>query len=356
VSAPAGNAERIDALERRLREASVPVAGAIELTRRCNLRCVHCYLGAERSAAPAAAGELGTAAWLRVVDELADAGCLDLVLTGGEPLLSPAFAAVYTRARRAGLLVTLFSNGTLVDGRTVALLLDLPPARVEVSIYGATAPTHDAVTGVPGSFAGSLAACGRLAAAGLPLTIKTVVMTANLAEFDAMERLALGLGARWRFDPAIFPRLDGDRSPLALRVPAAEAARLDVADGGRARQWRECYERGRSGAPSPRLYTCGAGTTNFHVDPRGVLLPCVMSRRPAVALEPDGFARAWRRLVGEVAALHAPAGYRCNSCEKRNICGLCPPFFELESGAAGAPPPYLCDLGDKRRERIYDLV
>jgi AdoMet-dependent heme synthase len=345
------NIARLAALQRRLRAAAVPAAGSIEPTRRCNLRCAHCYVGAERFSSDAGAGELDTAAWLALLDDVAAAGCLELCCTGGEPLLRPDFPALYERARRAGIAVTLFTNGTLVDAGTAALLRELPPAAVEVSVYGGTAATHDAVTGVPGSFDAARAGLALLARSGVPLVVKTVLMSANLDEFALMQGIAADLGARWRFDPAIFPRLDGDRAPLALRVPPAAAARLDFADAGRARDWRTCYETGRGTAPSRLLFTCGAGATNFHVDPRGVLTPCLMARRPAVDLARTPFAAAWRRLAEEVARLETPEGYRCNDCERRDICGFCPPMQELEGG--DTPPAYLCALGDRRRELLY---
>jgi radical SAM protein with 4Fe4S-binding SPASM domain len=101
------------------------------------------------------------------------------------------------------------------------------------------------------------------------------------------------------------------------------------------------------------LYSCGAGRTNFHVDPYGALLPCVVSARPAVDLREREFPAAWRTLAEAVGRLEAPAEYRCGSCDRRNICGLCPPFAELESGSAGEPPAYLCELGDRRKELLY---
>ena len=347
------NDERWSRVRARFWDAAVPVSGGIELTRRCNLRCVHCYVGGERTAPPHGKGELDTPAWLALLDELAAAGCLDLLVTGDEPLLRPDFPAVYTHARERGMLVSLFTNGTLVDARTIALFRDLPPLSVEVSVYGATAPTHELVTGVPGSFAAVRRGLALLADAGVPLTVKTMLMTVNRHEIDAMVDFANALGARWRLDPALSPRLDGDRAPLAWRVPPAEAARREIPDEERARRWRGQYERGLAAPPAERLYTCGAGVTNFHVDPYGTLLPCVMAKEPARDLRREAFAPAWRAVVAGIAALEARAGYPCNACDKRDICGLCPPFAELESGAADVPPAYLCELGDRRKELLY---
>jgi radical SAM protein with 4Fe4S-binding SPASM domain len=351
LAAPPGNLERIADLQRRLRRHAVPVSGSIEPTRRCNLRCRHCYLGDERSSP--ARPELDTPAWLRLIDEAAGAGLIDLVITGGEPLLRPDFARLYTHAKDCGLRVVVFTNATLIDERVAGLLRDLPPLAVEASIYGATEATHELVTGVPGSFRRCREGLERLAAAGVGLALKTVLMTLNLHEAAGMERIAAGLGARWRFDAAIFPRLDGDRAPLALRVPPAAAAALDIADAEHARRWRACYDAGRALPATTQLYSCGAGVTGFHIDPAGTLLPCLMSRRPAAALTETGFAAGWRAIVAGVAALHAHPGYRCSACEMRAICGLCPPFFELEGGALEHPSPYLCELGDRRRQRMY---
>jgi len=350
---PCANDLRWSRVRSRFWDAAAPVSGGIELTRRCNLRCVHCYVGGERTTPPAGKGELDTPAWLALLDDMAAAGCLDLLITGGEPLLRSDFAAVYTHARERGMLVSLFTNGTLLDARTIALLRDLPPLSVEVSIYGATAPTHELVTGVPGSFTAVRRGLALLAGAGIPLTVKTMLMTVNLHELDAMVAFAKQLGARWRLDPALSPRLDGDRSPLAWRVPPAEAARREIPDEEHARRWRGQYERGLDAPPSGRLYTCGAGVTNFHVDPYGALLPCVMAKEPARDLRREAFAPAWRAVVEGIAALEARAGYPCNACDKRDICGLCPPFAELESGSADAPPAYLCELGDRRKELLY---
>ena len=345
------NQRRLAELQQRLIAAAVPSAGGIEPTRRCNLRCAHCYVGAARAAPPPGRRELDTADWLGVIDGIAAAGCLELFFTGGEPLLRPDFPALYQRARRAGIAVTLFTNATLVGADVLALLRELPPMSVEVSIYGGTAATHDAVTGVPGSFRAALAGITRLARCNSPLVVKTVLMTVNLHEFERMRSIAGDLGARWRFDAVIFPRLDGDRSPLALRVSPEAAARLDIPDGARAREWRACYENGRDAGASRLLFTCGAGLTNFHVDACGTLTPCLMAPRPAADLRSTGFAAAWREIVAAVSRLEAPEELRCNRCDRRNICGFCPPFLELEGGTG--PSAYLCELGDRRRELSY---
>ncbi len=90
----------------------VPLSGSIEITFRCNLRCVHCYISDYSGD-----GEMTTPEILRILDEIADAGCLWLLLTGGEVLSRTDFPEIYLHAKRRGFLLTVFSNGVLFDDR-----------------------------------------------------------------------------------------------------------------------------------------------------------------------------------------------------------------------------------------------
>src|SRR5574340_1243302 len=99
----------------KMEKNRVPVSGALELTKRCNLRCAHCYIGSLRTCSSGSRPEMEMEKVLSLIDEICDAGCLSLLITGGEPLLRPDFGRVYTRARENGMMVTVFTNGTLID-------------------------------------------------------------------------------------------------------------------------------------------------------------------------------------------------------------------------------------------------
>ena len=129
----------------------IPFSGSIDLTHRCNLDCVHCYLG-PRAERRTGAAEMSTGRILSLLDEITDAECLNLLITGGDPLIREDFPVIYSHAKKNGLLVTIFTNGTLLTDRVLDLFVDLPPLEVEISIYGATAPTYEKITRVPGSY------------------------------------------------------------------------------------------------------------------------------------------------------------------------------------------------------------
>ncbi|MBW1897011.1 MAG: radical SAM protein, partial [Deltaproteobacteria bacterium] len=146
------NKEYLQRLRRKVTQERIPLSGSIDVTHRCNLRCVHCYLGEKQSHWEKRGKELSTAQWISIIDEITEAGCLHLLISGGEPLTRRDFAEIYSHARTNGLLVTVFTNGTLITDRVLELFRDLPPRIVEISLYGATAATYERVTRVKGSY------------------------------------------------------------------------------------------------------------------------------------------------------------------------------------------------------------
>ena len=146
----------------------------------------------------------GSSAWLRSSAswiEVTDAGCLWLLLTGGEPLLRRDFLDIYTYAKRKGLILTLFTNGTLITPRIADYLAEWRPFNIEITLYGATQETYERVTGIPGSYARCRRGIDLLLERKLPLNLKTMVMTLNHHELDQMKSLAASLGVQFRFDP-----------------------------------------------------------------------------------------------------------------------------------------------------------
>lgn len=338
-------------LFRRAQAARVPLSGTLELTRRCNLRCVHCYLGPQARVRREAGREMTTAQVLALIDEWAAAGCLSLLITGGDPLLRQDFSEVYRHAKLAGLDVTVFSNGTTIRRRHVELFQDLPPRAVEITLYGATAATYERITGVPGSFRRCLEGMRRLTEGGVRLELKTMLMTLNRHEFAAIEDVARGLGCKFRFDPLLNARFDGDREPLALRVDPGEVVRLELADETRREAWLGLSADNPEIQASEQVIQCWAGVTGFYVDAYGTLQPCVMLPWLSHRLAGSTFAEGWARLAG-LTGVRARADNQCVACQKRPYCGYCPGLLWLENGDPEIASDYQCALGAERLRAI----
>jgi MoaA/NifB/PqqE/SkfB family radical SAM enzyme len=331
----------------------IPLNGGIELTRRCNLRCVHCYVGKQDDIERLSGRELDTAEICRIVDEIADAGCLFLMITGGEPLIRKDFEYIYRYIKSKGLLTTVFTNATLITDEIAGLFAELPPYSIEISIYGSTEETCRKVTGVAGSLGRCLDGIRMLLAHGVKhVQLKTVLMTLNRQEFFEMEKIALDMGLEFRMDAAIFPRFDGDRAPLELRVTPKEAVDRELSADRMLRDLT-CYFERRKGIPAPDdLYPCGAGITNFHVDPYGNLTPCMIPAGLSYNLADGSFIDGWDNVINGIIYKKAGASSRCNGCEKMALCSFCPAFFFLENGAEEIRSDYLCEMGRLRYERI----
>ena len=331
----------------------VPLNGSIAMTHRCHLRCVHCYLGASgrrgrttASATPPSGRPL--------IDQVAEAGCLNLLITGGEPLLRPDFARVYRQARERGILVTVFTNATLVDEPIVQLFEELPPEEVEVTLYGASEEVYERVTGVKGSYRRCLAAVDRLLERGVPVGLKSVILTDNQHEMPALRKMAADRGLDFRVDGALFPCRDGDRAPLDHRVSAADA--VAHRDGGRgpsdARPPSTSSARAARRRPR-RLFDCMAGLTSFHVDPEGT---------PASV--PDGLHARLRPAPGQlsrgVGGRH-PALPRAGDPARvplprvRDAIPVRQPARRRRAWRAGSPhrkAEYMCRLGEARLDAV----
>ena len=330
----------------------VPLSGAIEVSRRCPLRCVQCYNNLPMADTAARRAELSTAEHHRILDEIAEAGCLWLLYTGGEIFARPDFLDIYTHAKRRGLLVTLFTNGTLVTPEIADHLARYRPFSIEITLYGATAATYERVTGVPGSYERCLGGIRLLRERGLAPKLKTVGLTLNRHELSQMQRLAETVGLEFAFDAQINPRIDCTLGPLAVRLDPAAVVALDLQAPRRLAEWRQLAARfGRPGAwpaPSDTLYDCGGGISSFAIDPNGMLSLCVISSRDRFDLRRGSFREGWDRFLRAVRAQKATRPTVCAACSLRWMCAMCPANGHLENGDAEQPVAFLCQTSHLR--------
>ena len=346
------NIANLKELQHHLIANRVPASGSINLTNRCNLNCVHCYLGPQDCELRSSKAEISTKQWLSIIDQITEAGCLYILLTGGEVLLLPDFDTIYHKCVTNGLLVNVFTNGTLVNGKILSLFENLPPQSVEISLYGATPQTYEAITGIKGSFRKCIHGIESLVSKQIPVKLKTMQLTQNQEEWEAMEQIATSFGVPFRMDPAISPCLDGDHSPLQYRVDPEEAVKADFANPKRAASWVNYFKQIELNPKDEFLYGCGAGLTNFHINPDGTLLPCMMLHEPSYDLTKGSFMDGWTNKIQALRSIKAGKNYQCNRCKLRGLCGSCPGFFELESDSPEIHSKYLCSLAKHRLEEI----
>jgi radical SAM protein with 4Fe4S-binding SPASM domain len=341
---------------KRLREKiagqRIPIKGSLELTFRCNLRCVHCYV-AHGHHGIHGKQELTFAEICGILDQIVDEGCLWLLLTGGEPLLRPDFLDIYTYAKRKGLLVSLFTNGTLITPRIADYLADWCPRMVEITLYGRTQETYERITGIPGSYERCMRGIDLLLERGVPLKLKTMLMTVNKHELWDIKAYAESLGVGFRFDPMLNAGLEGSRVPLAFRLSPEEIVQFDLADAERWGDLQQFCDKFLGIQTDDRyLYICGAGVNVFHIDPYGKLGICMISRVPNYDLRQGTFLQGWHEFLPQVRYQKPKGEYRCNQCELISLCGQCPGWARMEHGDPEKPVAFLCRVAHLRAEQV----
>lgn len=335
-----------------LSRRGIPLSGTVELTSSCNLRCVHCYIRPSGDEASCRNGDLSTGQWIDILGQAIDCGCLFLTFTGGEVLVRPDFWQIYQYAKGKGALVNLFTNGTKITERLAAELSEWPPFSIEITLYGMTERTYESMTQVPGSFKDCMKGIEMLLKYEVPIQLKTVLTTLNHQELPMMQSFARELGVRFRYDPEVNKRLDGRGHPEQFRIAPEQIVRLDVDDPDRAAEFKDLF--GLRSNPTAQnqgpLYFCKAGTTSFHVDYRGYISPCIISRYESCSLLEVDFARAWYEFVPSIHKMKRTKRTECDFCEVSHACNQCPGWAQLETGDPEAPVPFLCRITRMRRE------
>jgi radical SAM protein with 4Fe4S-binding SPASM domain len=318
----------------------IPIAAVLELTNRCNLRCRHCYIHPD----PAADSELTLAEYRTLFDQMAAAGTLFLTITGGEPFVRRDLFDILAAAREREFSFTLYTNGTLLTPQSADRLRELCPQKIEISLLGATAATHDGLTQAPGSWAKALAGARLLLDRGLRVELKTTWMRTNLGEADAIQALAKDYGASFRSAYLVIHRRDGHRAEdlEVTEEQLREAARRALAKAGP-----------RAKPPPPPTLTeeqkaasspCGAGQSSCRVDARGLVYPCAALDILLGDIRRTPFAEIWHGnpALAELRALRITHLTKCRDCRLLLRCSRCAGLARMETGSLLEPSCQSC--------------
>jgi len=321
------------------------LGGGIEPTFRCNLKCAHCYVAYDPKKKEMTYEEI-----CHILDEITEVGCLWLLITGGEPFVRDDFLDIYTYAKKKGLIITLFTNGTLITPKVADYLKEWPPFVVEITLYGITKETYERVTDVAGSFERCMKGIDLLLERKIPLKLKTTVMTLNQNEVWEIKKYVEDLGVEFRFDPVLNPKLDGSKEPCKLRIPPEEVVEFDLADAKRLKEWKKFCQKFWGPAKSDKLYVCEAGLYSFHINPYGELSICIMSRNPSYNLRQGSFKEGWYDFIPKIREQKPKDEYKCAKCDLFSLCDQCPGWSMLENDDLETPVEYLCEITHFRAE------
>lgn len=309
---------------------NIPLNVQLDLTYRCNERCVHCYLDHHDH------GEMTTAEIKSLLDNLADAGVFILTLSGGEIFLRKDFFEIVEHARRLMFCVKLKTNAVLIGKREAKRLRDLAIEAIQVSIYSHRPEVHDGITLVPGSLQRSLDAIRFLKSQGLNVTIANVLMRQNMGDYSDVQQLAGELGVEFTLDPTITPMMDGDRSTLGLGVDVNKLSEL-FRESSLVGNVDEFCAIAEVGGDDLEATPCSAGHTACYISPYGDVFPCVQFPLPTGNVRRERFVDIWRnsRQMNEVRSIRLKDLPTCSTCTHAASCTRCPGLAYMEGNMRG---------------------
>jgi len=334
-----------------------PLQASIEVTRRCPLECLHCYNNLPMGDLEARRRELNKDEHFRLLDELVEMGCFWLLYTGGEIFARKDFLEIYTYAKQKGFLITLFTNGTIISAEIADYLVEWPPFAIEITLYGRTKETYEALTQIPGSYEKCLRGIKLLQERSLPLKLKTVATSVNKHEIFAMKQFAEEeLGLEFKFDGQINPRIDCSQSPLAVRLTPEEVVALDLHSPQAASEYRRLAEHDAGNPPnlaqSGTVYFCGGGVNSFAINAYGEMGICVISQQETFSIRDGGARKVWEDALLRLRNRKRTRVTKCIECRIQSLCGMCPANGEMENGDRESPVEFLCNVAHLRAAAI----
>lgn len=352
--------ETVNILNTPMLKGKKPLLGKLdlELTERCNNNCIHCYINRSVDDLTVKNKELSTAEIKEILEQAASLGCLMVRFTGGEPLLREDFEELYLFTRKLGLKVLLFTNATLITPHLADILACIPPLeKIEISVYGMTKTSYEAVTRIPGSFEAAWQGINLLLDKKVPFIIKSALLPPNKDEMEEMALWASTLSWMDRppsFGMALDLRGRRDSQRKNRRIQNLRSSPSDVLEF-LTRNPDEYLKTNREFCskfirpPGEKLFSCGAGVGGGCVDAYGNLQPCILLRHPATVYSlkrgslKDGLTGFFPN-IRQTTANNPDYLARCARCFLKGLCEQCPAKSWMEHGTLDTPVSYLCDM------------
>lgn len=326
-------------LQEECRRKHLLWSAGLELTYRCNERCRHCYCdlrGEQTSARELIGGE-----WLKVVDQLSRMGCMNVLVTGGEPTLHPAFGTICERIVNRGMLCDVYTNGLKISNRLFDSLCKLPLNSISVSLYSGTAAFHDEITGVAGSFQKTFATLMRFKEAGLNAYAKVPVFHGHLKDYFSAKELGRKNGFRTLASTILVPGHSGEtRNPMMMSASEYEIFLKRETKPDTSVEKTSSIEKFRN---EP---LCQAGQSTLCISPFGDVMPC--NSFPAVCgnVRQGSLAKIWRTsdVLKRLRNLRrCDVSMRCASCADIAYCTICPGASWSETHGRIVPCSWSCE-------------
>lgn len=327
----------------------VPLMGAMAITHRCNLNCAHCYANPVRDI-----GELSYTEICKIIDKIVDAGCLFLLITGGEPLIRSDFLDIYKYAKKRGLLITIATNATLINDKIIKCLNRFHPYKIGITLYGFSEGTYQKVTNKKNMFKECLDNILLVHKNNLPLELKTFLLKDNAKDVEKMQNFAKDLGLTLKINQNIVPMLNGSKKSLSVALSPKELVAFNFNN----KEIKDAIIKNfKEKIPTNKdnLFLCSAGKSSFYINPLGHLQICNVFQYPKYNLLNGSFEEGWS-IIKKIIMKKRPKRNKCRECKLIGFCRPCPGVSLLESKQLNDPYSYRCEQIKLTYDKIKNLL
>lgn len=305
-------------------------SATLELTYACNEKCIHCYANYPEN--DSVHLTVTKAEYLRVIDELYELGCLHLSFTGGDPFMYSDFLDVYNYARDKGFVCDIYTNGLYIADHPSVLddMTKRNPRVFYISLYGATAFTHDRVTTIEGSFEKTIAAIKSLTERKIPVVLNVMLLNTNYTEAQDIIELANTLGVQYRVGMSLIYKNDGSNQPMNYFINDKEKIKSVLKFINKNLY---TFDQDVLNIQKGELI-CGAGSSSVSVSPEGKVYPCISLKVLLGDIHTETMDDIWNsdKRKQLVDSLRWENTTNCNQCDFYQYCPHCIGISEGETG------------------------
>lgn len=324
------------------RENNVPLNITFELTPFCNFNCVMCYVHLNEDGAKKQGKVLCADEWLEIAQQAKDMGTLEISLTGGEPFVHPGFWRIYSELNKMGFLITILSNGSLIDEDAIEKFREYGmPYRMKLTVYGASDETYLRTCGSADGFTRVSKAIDLLKKAEVPLILTSTIVRENAADLQAIYAFAREKGLPMQHTISVVNSSRGSVNSIA-------SSRFALSDFPEELTLEE-LERSKFPPLKSPFAWCASYRTSLWITWNGHLQLCAFMNKPYTSWS-GNLKNDYKFLHEKLEKIKSPA--ECGDCKWKEFCQRCPGTLCAESSDPEKVSESLCDMAKKLYE-IY---
>ena len=336
-----------------------PISATIELLPLCNMNCDMCYVRLSHDELNKEGKLLTYQQWIEISKDMQQYGILFILITGGEPLLYPHFKELYIELKKMGFIISLNTNGTLLNEQWVNFFLQYKPRRINITLYGSNNDTYSSLCHYPNGFTYTINAIKSLIQNQLPVKINGSIVQENLDELEDLYNICNEYNVPIHVDTYMIPKITNNLinqgsirlSPQDMAQAEITMLKYELTKDAFEEYVKTTISKLEQKNTHPKGISCQAGNTSFAINWKGLMLPCISMKGITIDVLKHGIEESWNYITAKSKEL--VLDNKCTTCPYRAICKTCVASAYLETNHYNQAPKYLCEYSKEFVKLLY---